>query len=143
LAATSVKKHTQLTKEMIAAEPQHADEIRKAVADTRQQYQELGFITSCGHWFSYINAAGVAFQPTDGSPLISITCGGIVDMIPTEACRTVAGPALLRLVERLHAKLGGTDDPGPLPDEFFKTGVLGCGSPLTRQDGTNRHQPSS
>lgn len=142
LVGTTAEIRAALIDDMLATEPEHADEIRCAVGDVQRQYREKGFITSCGHWFSYINAAGIAFQPADGSPLVAITCGGIVDMIPMEACRTVAGPALRRLVERLQAGLEGADDPGPLPDAFFRTGVIGRGLPLSRKAGLRRIESS-
>jgi len=73
---------------------------------------DLGFVTAFGSWHSYINAVGVTFHPTDGSPVVALTCGGIVDILPAEHCRRTVGPWLLGLVEQLRDRLAG----GPFLD---------------------------
>ena len=70
------------------------------------QYGKRGFVASFGAWYSYINAVGVAFRPTDGSQLVALTCGGIVDILPREKCLKQVGPALVELVQRMRA-IGG------------------------------------
>ncbi|WP_421697647.1 IclR family transcriptional regulator [Ancylobacter sp.] len=85
--------------------------VDKSVRD----YERDGFVSVFGTWHSYINAVGVAFRPTDGSPLVALTCGGIVDLLPQELCRDVVGPELVRLTQRLRARLAGEPDTAPLP----------------------------
>ena len=85
--------------------------VDKSVSD----YERDGFVSVFGTWHSYINAVGVAFRPTDGSPLVALTCGGIVDLLPQELCRDVVGPELVRLTQRLRARLAGEPDTAPLP----------------------------
>lgn len=100
---------------ILAAEPAEADRIRKAVADAFACRRKHGFVCVQGLWYSYINAVGVAFQPTDGTPAVAITCGGIVDIVPGEACMRSVGPALVALKNRLEARLNGRPEPAPAP----------------------------
>ncbi|MBB3772780.1 DNA-binding IclR family transcriptional regulator [Angulomicrobium tetraedrale] len=85
--------------------------VDKAVRD----YERDGFVSVFGTWHSYINAVGVAFRPTDGSPLVALTCGGIVDLLPQKLCREMVGPELVRLTQRLRARLAGQPDTTPIP----------------------------
>ncbi len=85
-------------------------QIDKSLGD----YRRDGFVGVFGTWYSYINAVGVAFRPTDGSPLVALTCGGIVDLLPQDLCRNLVGPELVRLPQRLRARLAGQPDPEPL-----------------------------
>jgi DNA-binding IclR family transcriptional regulator len=80
------------------------------LAEAIDSYDRLGFVATFGSWYSYINAVGVAFRPTDGSPLVAMTCGGIVDIIPRDACLSRVGPDLVRTVARLRARLDGRPD---------------------------------
>ena len=50
---------------------------------------------------------GVAFRLTDGSPLVAITCGGIVDIIPKALCLSRIGPDLVDMIGQLRARLNG------------------------------------
>ena len=50
------------------------------------------------------NAVGVPFRPTDGTPLVALTCGGIVDLVPRKHCLEKVGPDLVSMIERLRAK---------------------------------------
>jgi DNA-binding IclR family transcriptional regulator len=109
MAATPEQKREEIVDRLVAAEPGRAAAIRSAVARAVEEYRADGYIGTYGTWFSYINAIGVAFQPTDGSPLVSLTCGGIVDVISREACETTIRDGVLRLVERLRAQLAGAD----------------------------------
>lgn len=95
---------------IIAAEPDQEARLRASVEDAIDSYGRLGFVSIFGSWYSYINAVGVAFRPTDGSPLVAITCGGIVDLIPKELCLSTVGPDLVRTVARLRARLNGHPD---------------------------------
>lgn len=97
--------------QLVAAEPDRAERIRASVQDAIRSYAECGFVGTFGTWYSYINAVGVAFRPTDGSPLVSITCGGIVDIIPKDLCLSRIGPDLVDTVARLRDRLNG-DPPG-------------------------------
>jgi DNA-binding IclR family transcriptional regulator len=105
----------RLQAELVAAEPAAADRIGAAVRGAIASQAAQGFVGTYGTWYSYINAVGVAFRPTDGSPLVAITCGGIVDMVPREACVATVGPDLVRTVERLRVRLAGMPDPLPTP----------------------------
>lgn len=100
---------------LMHAEPETASSLTTSMNETIDAYQRDGFICSSGKWYSYINAVGVAFRPTDGSPLVALTCGGIVDILPEDFCRKTVGPALVRLTQRLRARLAGQPDPAPVP----------------------------
>ncbi|MGD9507084.1 MAG: IclR family transcriptional regulator [Geminicoccaceae bacterium] len=99
-----------LVAELAAAEPERGASLPSLVEAAVASYRQHGFVSAFGTWHSYINAAGVAFRPTDGSPLVAITCGGIVDILPQEMCRRTVGPALGRLAQRLRARLAGHHD---------------------------------
>lgn len=101
----------QVLERMIADDPDNASQIRQRTQEAIENYAEYGFVSSFGHWYSYINAVGVAFRPRDGSRLVALTCGGIVDILPPEKCLAEVGPALLRLTRRLEALLSGDEDP--------------------------------
>lgn len=88
LAAMQPEKRDEIVKQLLAADPDRAMQIRATVARAVAEHHELGYVGSYGTWFSYINAIGVSFRATDGSPLVSLTCGGIVDMFPRIACET-------------------------------------------------------
>ncbi|PZO76188.1 MAG: IclR family transcriptional regulator [Mesorhizobium amorphae] len=79
----------------------------------RRETDGNGFVGAFGTWYSYINAVGVAFRPSDGSPLVAITCGGIVDILPAETCRSKVGPRLAGLVAKLRDQLSGGSNPSP------------------------------
>jgi DNA-binding IclR family transcriptional regulator len=88
-------------------EPQHSTEIDDTVAKAVVEYRERGYITSFGKWQSYIRAIGVPFDPTDGSPMVTITCGGIAELVTDERAHSEMGPGLVALVAALKARLEG------------------------------------
>jgi DNA-binding IclR family transcriptional regulator len=90
------------------ADSDSREKFEANLASAIQDYRELGFVSAFGTWHSYINAVGVAFRPTDGSPLVAVTCGGIVDILPQHVCRKSVGPKLVELVRRLRDGLAGT-----------------------------------
>lgn len=97
--------------QLIASDPAQEKNIRGAAAEAIESYRQLGFVATFGAWYSYINAVGVAFRPTDGSPLVAITCGGIVDIIPKETCLARVGPDLVDMVALLRSRLNGRPEP--------------------------------
>ena len=115
LAEMAPEKREALLDQMIRLEPDKATQIQEHVHDAIAQYGKRGFVASFGAWYSYINAVGVAFRPTDGSQLVALTCGGIVDILPREKCLKQVGPALVELVQRMRARLDGKADPEPAP----------------------------
>ena len=100
---------TELLDQLCRADPPNAARIRRSVEEARVQYAERGFVSGFGVWYSYINAVGVAFRPTDGSPLVALTCGGIVDILPREKCLSEVGPVLVDLTRKLRARLAGEE----------------------------------
>lgn len=113
LAEMNADIRTFLVEQLVRAEPDKEAELRRLVDGALESYATQGFITVLGAWHSYINAVGIAFRPTDGSPLVALTCGGIVDILPQEHCRQIVGPQLVRLTARLRARLQGKPDPSP------------------------------
>lgn len=113
LAEMNADIRTSLVEQLVRAEPDKEAELRRLVDGALESYSTQGFITVLGAWHSYINAVGIAFRPTDGSPLVALTCGGIVDILPQEHCRQIVGPQLVRLTARLRARLQGKPDPSP------------------------------
>ncbi len=102
--------------QIVASDPVQEQRIRKAAADAIEGYRRDGFVAICGAWYSYINAVGVAFRPTDGSPLVAITCGGIVDIIPRDICLSRVGPDLVDMISRLRTRLNGQPEPAIRPN---------------------------
>lgn len=100
-----------LVADLIKADPDNAPRIRDHLDNALDQHARTGFVASFGHWYSYINAVGVAFRPTDGSPLVALTCGGIVDILPQDRCVQMVGPELLALTQSLRSRLAGQLDP--------------------------------
>jgi DNA-binding IclR family transcriptional regulator len=96
-----------VVEQIIATEPGQESRIRATLVEATESYRQRGFVATFGAWYSYINAVGVAFRPTDGSPLVAITCGGIVDIIPQDVCLSRVGPDLVATVDRLRARLTG------------------------------------
>lgn len=101
--------------QLVADDPAEEHRIRTAVADAIESYRRDGFVATFGTWYSYINAVGVAFRPTDGSPLVAITCGGIIDIIPKDICLSRIGPDLMDMISRLRSRLNGQPQPASPP----------------------------
>ncbi|NGQ92633.1 IclR family transcriptional regulator [Rhodobacter sp. HX-7-19] len=95
---------------LIAQEPGQEQRIRTTLDEALDSHARQGFVATFGSWYSYINAVGVAFRPTDGSPLVAVTCGGIVDIIPRDVCLSRVGPDLVATIGRLRARLSGQPD---------------------------------
>ncbi|CAM5351436.1 DNA-binding IclR family transcriptional regulator [Aquamicrobium terrae] len=92
---------------LLTTYPDIRDEIRCAIDHGLESYARDGFVTSFGDWYSYINAVGMPFRPTDGSQLVAITCGGIKDLAPVEECLSNFVPKLRKLLEELQDGLTG------------------------------------
>jgi DNA-binding IclR family transcriptional regulator len=90
-----------------AADPASAAQIAASVAAALEEYRLRGYITSFGRWQSYIRAIGVPFVPTDGSPVVAITCGGIAELVTDQRAHAEMGPALVSLVAALKSRLEG------------------------------------
>lgn len=105
LADLSPDEREMRLKDIEQSEPQSISNARALVARAVEEYQSQGFVCAIGTWFSYVNAVGTMFRPSDGTQRIAITCGGIVDIINEQACRDVVGPQLKQIVARLHALL--------------------------------------
>jgi hypothetical protein len=50
----------------------------------------------------------VPFRPTDGSPTLAFTCGGISEIISEKDVREKIGPAMVNMVSRLAEHLGSS-----------------------------------
>ncbi len=109
------EKRAELVEQIVHERPDLADKIRRLVIEAEESFAERGFVSTFGSWYSYINAVGLAFRPTDGSPLVAITCGGIVDVLSREICLERTGPDLIRTADRLRARLNGAAEPPLLP----------------------------
>lgn len=107
LVGQQADQRERLVRALVSREPESAVRIKSAIRSAIACQEEHGFVVSLGTWYSYINGVGVVFQPEDGSPLLSITCGAIVDIMPSQLCFERAGPELISLVERLRARLRG------------------------------------
>lgn len=111
IAAMEEPVRAAVMERLLETYPDIADEIRRAVDHGLESYARDGFVTSFGDWYSYINAVGLPFRPTDGSHLVAITCGGIKDLAPVEECLSSFVPRLRRLLEELQGALTGAIPP--------------------------------
>ncbi len=91
-----------LVRQLIENEPQSADRIKTCVEEASASFARHGYVCTFGTWYSYINAVGVAFRPTDGSQLVALTCGGIADLLSKKDCMGKVGEALLDTVRQLQ-----------------------------------------
>ncbi|TPJ72927.1 IclR family transcriptional regulator [Mesorhizobium sp. B2-7-1] len=97
--------------QLIENSPDNREKIRRAIDGGLESYAKHGYVTSFGDWYSYINAVGVPFRPSDGSQLVAITCGGIKDLAPVEACVSIFVPKLKSLLAELQNRLTGATLP--------------------------------
>ncbi|MDG4886813.1 IclR family transcriptional regulator [Mesorhizobium sp. WSM4887] len=82
--------------------------IDRILDEAMTEYAEYGYITAFGTWHSYVRAVGIPLRPLDGSPILSITCGGIAEIIDEESARNKIGPALVSMVSKIQADLGAS-----------------------------------
>ena len=111
LAETSPGHSRNLLASLGKADPGNRALMQEKVMAAQKHYAKKGFVCAFGNWYSYINAVGTAFQPTDGSPLVALTCGAIVDIFPKKKCLEEIGPLLVELKRKLNAMLTGAELP--------------------------------
>jgi DNA-binding IclR family transcriptional regulator len=112
MAAMNLSKRQEILGSLVASDPENETQIRKNVEGAVSSFVKDGFVGTYGTWYSYINAIGIAFRPEDGSPLVGLTCGGIVDVLPKNRCETIVKEALFRAVHRMKTILETGSDPG-------------------------------
>ncbi|MFW7354788.1 MAG: IclR family transcriptional regulator [Brucella sp.] len=96
---------SEIVYDLLRNEPDCASLIQKSIDEAMESHERYGYVCSFGTWYSYINAVGVAFRPSDGSQLVALTAGGISDVLTRDDCLTTAGDALLETRDRLRAAL--------------------------------------
>ncbi|MFL6650015.1 MAG: IclR family transcriptional regulator, partial [Sulfurifustaceae bacterium] len=69
-----------------------------------------GCCCSFGDWQKDVNAIAVAFQPGDGSPPMSVSCGGPAIHLSSDFLLNDVRPRLVDLVKRLETSLGNSRD---------------------------------
>lgn len=107
LAGLDEDRRTALVETVRQANSEGSERLAASLEQAVRDRAEHGFVTAFGTWHSYINAVGISFHPTDGSPPLALTCGGIVDILPADRCRDSVGPRLVTLVEQLRESLAG------------------------------------
>lgn len=105
LADAPAELRAKLLDEIIAQDPGYEMQIRTLLAKAERDNEARGFVSVFGTWYSYINAVGVCFRPSDGSPVVALTCGGIVDILPRNLCLEKIGPMLLDVKVRIESQL--------------------------------------
>lgn len=111
LAAMNEGARDMVIRRLVEANPATSDTILRAIERGLESYARHGFVTSFGDWYSYINAVGVPFMPTDGSQLVAFTCGGIKDLAPVDECLSSFAPKLKNLLAELQGRLTGAIPP--------------------------------
>ncbi|MBX9456808.1 MAG: IclR family transcriptional regulator [Rhizobium sp.] len=107
LAGLDDERRGTLVEALKQADSQGSERFAADLDQAMRDRAKFGFVTAFGSWHSYINAVGVTFHPTDGSPTVALTCGGIVDILSADHCRNNVGPRLIALVEQLRERLAG------------------------------------
>lgn len=110
IAEMETEAREALVKRLIDREPEQETAIRNLVETSVESYRRDGCVGAYGTWYSYINAVGTGFRPSDGSPVVALTCGGIVDILPRSLCETRIRECLLRTVADLKALLEGRQE---------------------------------
>lgn len=116
LAAMNDPLRQRIIDQLVRTHPDIKDKILRLVDHGLESYARNGYVTSFGDWYSYINAVGVPFRPTDGSQMVAITCGGIKDLAPVEECLSSFVPKLRKLLQELQDRLTGAAIP-PFKDQ--------------------------
>lgn len=80
--------------------------IRADIEHGLRQYREIGCCCSFGEWQKDVNAIAVAFQPGDGLPAMSISCGGPAFNLEPKFLLDEVRPKLIDLVRRIESALG-------------------------------------
>lgn len=101
------RRRRALLESLVASEPEQEAAIRRSVSQAVECYEAHGYVATYGTWYSYINSVGVAFRPTDGTTLVALTCGGIVDIVPRDVCENFVRPRLIQMADRLRDMLEG------------------------------------
>ncbi|MDI6029284.1 IclR family transcriptional regulator [Corticibacterium sp. UT-5YL-CI-8] len=99
------ERRDDLVGQLIAQEPKSRRAINEALGEALESYQARGYVCSFGTWYSYINAVGIPFRPTDGSSLVALTCGGISDILSRDACLSTVGDELVATARQLRERL--------------------------------------
>ena len=120
LAAMNEPLRQRIVDKLVEKHPADRDNILRLVEHGFESYARNGYVTSFGDWYSYINAVGVPFRPTDGSQMVAITCGGIKDLAPVEECLSSFVPKLKKLLQELQDRLTGAARP-PFQDRKAAT----------------------
>jgi DNA-binding IclR family transcriptional regulator len=76
--------------------------IRDGVMRSLEEYRTIGCCTSFGDWQPDVNAIAIAFQPANGTSILSINCGGPAFTISPDFLLNEVKPRLLDLVDRLR-----------------------------------------
>lgn len=84
--------------------------VRAGIDASIEQYRRYGCCCSFGDWQKDVNAIAVAFQPGDGSPPMSVSCGGPAIHLSSDFLLNDVRPRLVDLVKRLETSLGNSRD---------------------------------
>ncbi len=80
-------------------------EIHSAIQANVELYDHQGFCAVAGLWHPHVNAVAVPFSPTDGSPAVVFSCGGLSTYAPSERLIRELGPALVKTVATIKQVL--------------------------------------
>jgi len=77
--------------------------IRDGIEAALACYRERGYCMSLDEWRPDFNAVAVPYIPPDGSPVLSINCGGPAKFLTRERIESQVGPRLIELVRKVSA----------------------------------------
>jgi len=79
--------------------------IKAGIEQALKDFQEHGYCLSLGGWRNEVNAVGVPLLLTDGSGVMSFSCGGPSFQMTRKLIETDIGPRLLNLVGNVKTAL--------------------------------------
>jgi DNA-binding IclR family transcriptional regulator len=81
---------------------------RKAQAALQSNFElfsRAGFCAVVGLWHPHVNAVAVPLVPTDGTPTVVFSCGGLSNFASKDRLITELGPQLVHVVDRVTRAL--------------------------------------
>jgi DNA-binding IclR family transcriptional regulator len=108
LAATPVDKRLE-TVEAVCRQlaPDDPRALTAEMLTSLREYDQLGFVCSCGDWSPDMFAVGVPLISADGNRVLSLSCSGPVHEMNRKRLLTEVGPRMVRLRDRIHKSVQG------------------------------------
>lgn len=107
LAGLGEESRVELLRAIRESAPERMRESRLQIEQNLKLCSERGYTIVRGLWHPHVNAVGVPFNPTDGTPTLAFTCGGLSYYATEERLHEDIAPRLVELVRRVEQILDG------------------------------------